>query len=484
MELDQSRTPLFSAIKMIEAKGITPFDVPGHKRGKGLKELKEHLGEQVFEMDINAMVELDNIFNPSGVIKEAEELAADLYGAEKSFFLVNGTTSGLQTMIMTLCKTGKKIILPRNVHRSITAGLILSGAVPIYLKPEYNNQLGIAMGVTPENVEKTIKENPETEVLLLTNPTYYGVTSNIKKIIEIAHSHGLYVIVDQAHGSHFRFHKDLPLCALEAGADMIAMSLHKTGGSLTQSSLLMVNNKSIDADIVRTYLNLIQTTSPSHILLSSIDVARKQLALEGNKLLEQVLEVSRYAREKINNLESFYAFGPDLLGNAGVFAFDESKLGIYVKELGLTGYEVRDILYYEYNIQIEMADLYNILCIISLGDDYKSIDRLINALEDIKEKHCKAAYDQFFEKELIIPEVIVSPRDAFYSRKKVVNLEDSIGEISGESVMAYPPGIPIIAPGERITEEIIEYINLLKEQNSSMQGPVDPLLNQIRVLGF
>jgi len=484
MELDQSRTPLFSAIKMITDKKITPFDVPGHKRGKGLEELREHLGKEVFEMDINAMVELDNIFNPSGVIKEAEELAADLYGAENSFFLVNGTTSGLQTMIMTLCKSDKKIILPRNVHRSITAGLILSGAVPIYLKPEYNNKLGIAMGITPKNVEQTIKQNPEAEVLLLTNPTYYGVASNIKRIIEIAHSYGLYVIVDQAHGSHFRFHSDLPLCAIKAGADIIAMSLHKTGGSLTQSSLLMVNNKSIDADIVRTYLNLIQTTSPSHILLSSIDVARKQLALEGDNLLKKVLEVSRYAREKINNLESFYAFGPDLVGNDGVFAFDETKLGIYVKDIGLTGYELRDILYYKYNIQIEMADLYNILCIISLGDDYQSIDKLINALEDIKEKYSKEAYDPFFEKELIIPEVIVSPRNAFYSRKKVINLEDSVGEISGESVMAYPPGIPIIAPGERITEEIIDYINLLKEQKSSMQGPVDPLLNQIRVLGF
>jgi len=484
MKLDQSKTPLFDAIKMIEQKQITPFDVPGHKRGRGLSELSEYLGEKMFQLDINAMVELDNIFNPSGVIKEAEELAADLYQADYSFFLVNGTTSGLQTMLMTMCEEYDKILLPRNIHRSITAGMVLSGALPIYLKPEFNNKLGIPMGITPENVEKAIKENPTAKVLLVINPTYYGVAPNIKKIVEIAHSNGLSVIVDQAHGSHFRFHEDLPDCAVVAGADMVAMSLHKTGGSLTQSSLLMLNKRIVDHDIVRTYLNLIQTTSPSHILLSSIDLARKQLALKGRDLLEKVLEISRYAREEINKLASFYAFGPDLIGSPGVYGFDESKMAICVKETGLTGYEIRDILYHQYNIQVEMADLYNILCIISLGDDYEAINKLISALKDIEVKYQGDNHGHLFEKELLIPEGIVSPRDAFYSFKKTVRLEDADGEVSGESIMAYPPGIPIIAPGERITEEVIDYIKVLKEQNCSLQGTADPHIENIRVLGF
>jgi len=223
MQLDQNKTPLFTAIKMIEEKGITPFDVPGHKRGEGLIELKEYVGEKMFYLDVNAMVELDNIFNPTSVIKEAEELTADLYEADSSFFLVNGTTSGLQTMLMTMCRDKDQIILPRNVHRSITAGLILSGAIPIYLRPEFSSKLGIPLGITPENVEKAIERNPEARVLLIINPSYYGITSDIKTIVELAHAHGLYVIVDQAHGSHFRFHEDLPLCALKAGADMAAM---------------------------------------------------------------------------------------------------------------------------------------------------------------------------------------------------------------------------------------------------------------------
>ncbi|MFP4016650.1 MAG: aminotransferase class I/II-fold pyridoxal phosphate-dependent enzyme [Halanaerobiales bacterium] len=484
MKLDQNRAPLFEAIKKIEEKQITPFDVPGHKRGRGLPELTDYLGKKMFQLDINAMVELDNIFNPSGVIKEAEELAADLYQADFSFFLVNGTTSGLQTMLMTMCEQNDKILLPRNIHRSITAGMVLNGAIPIYLKPEFNNKLGIALGITPETVEKAIKENPDARVLLIINPTYYGVVSDIKKIIEIAHSNGLSVIVDQAHGSHFRFHEDMPACAIKAGADMVAMSLHKTGGSLTQSSLLMLNQRKVDHDIVRTFLNLIQTTSPSHILLSSIDLARKQLALHGSDLLEKVLEVSRYTRDEINKLDLFYAFGPDLVGSPGVYGFDESKMAICVKDTGLTGYEIRDILYHQYKIQVELADLYNILCIISLGDDMETVKKLVNALRDIESNYKGDKHDQIFEKELVIPEGIVSPRDAFYSSKKTVKLEEAEGEISAESVMAYPPGIPIVAPGERITKEIIEYIKVLKEQNCSLQGPADPQIDYIRVLGI
>lgn len=484
MALDQSRTPLFDAVKEIARKGIVPFDVPGHKRGQGIEELKDYLGERVFDLDINAMVELDNIFNPVGVIKEAEQLAAELYGSDNCFLLVNGTTSGLQTMLLSMCEEWDKIILPRNVHRSITAGLILSGAIPIYIKPEYNHKLGIALGVTPESVDEAIRKNPDAKVLLVINPTYYGVVSHVESIVDIAHAHGLHVIADQAHGSHFRFHQDFPRCALKAGADMAAMSLHKTGGSLTQSSLLMVNSSSIDHDVIRTYLNLIQTTSPSHILLTSIDIARKQLALEGKKMLSNVLEVSRYAREKINQIKGYYAFGPDLVGQPGVAGFDETKLGICVKELGLTGYEMREILYHQYKIQVELADLYNILCIISLGDNHQSVNTLIKALEDIAVKHGREKDEHIFEKELLIPEVVVSPRDAFYSMKKSVRLEDSAGEISAESAMAYPPGIPIIAPGEKITRDVIDYIKMLKAQKCVLQGAADPALDHIRVMGI
>ncbi|WP_026477277.1 aminotransferase class I/II-fold pyridoxal phosphate-dependent enzyme [Alkaliphilus transvaalensis] len=482
--LNQNQTPLFTALKDYHQRKVVPFDVPGHKHGKGLKEFTDYVGNTIMELDVNSMKCLDNICNPIGVIKEAEELAAYAFGADHGFFLVNGTTSGVQAMIMSACEPGDKIILPRNAHKSAIAGIILSGAIPIYIQPEVDEQLGIAMGVTLESVEKTIGRHPDAKAVFLINPTYYGAVSNIKDIVKVAHRNAMSVLVDEAHGAHMGFHDEFPMSAMELGADMSAVSLHKTGGSLTQSSLLLLREGIIDPFTVKKHLNLMQTTSGSYLLMASLDVARKQLVLEGKELLDKVLFLSREARKRINEIDGLYAFGTELVGAPGVYSFDESKLGVHVRKLGLTGFEVYDLLRDEYNIQMELADYYNIMGIVSLGDTEESINALVEALADIAMKHRRDEEIKVISNILRNPDVIISPRDAYFSNKRVIKLEEAEGEISGESIMAYPPGIPVVSPGERITKEMIEHIQMLKEEETLVQGTEDPYVDYVRVLGL
>ncbi len=482
-KINQNSAPLFEAMVEYHKKNVIPFDVPGHKHGVGIPEMVKYFGSTMLELDINAMKDLDNICNPIGVIKEAEDLAAKAYGAKSAFFLVNGTTSGVQAMIMSVCNPGDKIILPRNAHKSAVTALILSGAVPVYMQPEINEELGIAMGVTLEEVEKKIAQHPDAKAVFLINPTYYGATSDIKGIVNIAKKHDIAVLVDEAHGAHMNFHDELPIEAIVAGADMCAVSTHKTGGSLTQSSLLLLNEGSLNTKSVKTTLNLTQTTSASYLLMASVDLARKQLAVKGEEMLAKVLELSRWARDEINKIDGLYAFGKELIGTPGVYNFDETKLGVNVRGIGLSGLDTYDILRDEYNIQTELGDMYNVLSIISLGDTKESLTALIEALKDIANKYRGNKVINIGKNFLKNPDVIVSPRDAYYSRKKVIRLEEAEGEVSGESIMAYPPGIPVVTPGEKITKEMIEYINTLKEKESLLQGTEDPYVEYIKVLG-
>ena len=481
--VDHNKAPLFEAMKTYQSKNVVPFDVPGHKHGVGIPEMVDCFGSTMLQLDVNAMKSLDNICNPIGVIKEAENLAADAYYADHGFFLVNGTTAGVQTMIMSVCQPGDKIILPRNAHKSAITALILSGAIPIYIQPEVNEELGIAMGISIESVERAVGRHPEAKAIFIVNPTYYGAITNVKAIVKIAHKYGMAVLVDEAHGAHMNFHPELPQDAIELGADLCAVSTHKTGGSLTQSSLLLLREGIVDVKTVRTTMNLTQTTSASYLLMASIDLARKQLATRGEEMLTEVLALSRWAREEINKIDGLYAFGKELVGTPGVYDFDETKLGVNVRNIGLTGFEVYDLLRDEYNIQAELGDMYNVLAIISLGDTMESLSALVSALKDIAVKYRKDEEIKLTKGILKNPDIIISPRDAYYSEKKIVRLEDAVGEISGESIMAYPPGIPVVTPGERISHEIIEYIKVLKEEESLLQGTEDPYVNYIKVLG-
>lgn len=476
----QASAPLYEAIEKFRKKRIVPFDVPGHKRGRGNPELVDLLGERCVGIDVNSMKPLDNLCHPVSVIKEAEELTAEAFGAEHAFFMVGGTTQAVQNMVLSVCKAGDEIIVPRNVHKSVINALILCGAIPVYLNTEINAKLGIVLGVTVQQVEKTIQEHPNAVAVLVNNPTYYGICSDIKGICDIAHSYGLKVLADEAHGTHLYFGDNLPMNSMKAGADLAAISMHKSGGSLTQSSILLTNN-GMNADYVQTIINITQTTSASYLLMTSLDISRRNLALRGRQSFAKVSEWAQYARDEINMVGGYYAYGKELINGGTVYDYDVTKLCVYTRDIGLDGIEVYDILRDEYDIQIEFGDIGNIMAYISIGDRIQDIERLVGALEDIKRLYSKDKTG-LLSGEYINPKVAVSPQEAFYSQKKSVRIMDAVGAVSGEFVMCYPPGIPILAPGELITKEIAQYIVYAKEKGCSMQGTEDPAVEYLKVL--
>lgn len=483
-KLDQNETPLFDALKEYVNRETIPFHVPGHKKGEGMdEEFRNFIGENPFKIDVTVFKLVDSLHHPTGPIKKAQQLAADAYGADATFFSIHGTSGAIQAMIMSVVSSGDKIIIPRNVHKSVTAGIILSGASPVYMQPELDKKVGIAHGVTPETVEKTLKENPDAKAVLIINPTYYGVATDIKRIADIVHSYDIPLIVDEAHGPHLGFNDKLPMSALEAGADICAQSTHKIIGALTQCSLLQVRSKRVDVHRVQQILNVLQTTSPSYILMASLDCARRQIALHGRELLDKAIELANYAREEINKIPGFYCFGKEILGQPGVYALDPTKITITCRDLGITGYDLDMILSNKYHIQMEMSDLYNVLAVGSFGDTKESIDALLKALKEISHDfYGKGNKKSDFIDIPAIPNGVKIPREAFNSEKICVSLKDSIGKISGEFLMAYPPGIPILCPGEIITNEIIDYVQRLKDTGLYVQGTEDPEVNYIKVV--
>lgn len=483
-KMNQNETPLFNALMEYVNRDTLPFHVPGHKKGIGIdSKFKEFIGDNPFKIDVTVFKLVDSLHHPNGPIKKAQELAADAYGAKASFFSIHGTSGAIQAMILSVVKDGDKIIVPRNVHKSVTSGIILSGAIPIFVEPEIDKKLGIAHGVTPETIEKTLKENPDAKAVLIINPTYYGVATDIKKIADIVHSYDIPLIVDEAHGPHLAFSNNLPMSAIEAGADICAQSTHKIIGSLTQGSLLHINSKYVDPKKLQQILNLLQTTSPSYILMASLDCARRQIALEGKELLYKAIELCKYTRNEINKIPGFYCFGEEVLGKPGSYAFDPTKLTISSRDLGITGFELDTILADKYHIQMELSDFYNVLAVGSFGDTKEGMDKLINALKEISnEYYGKREPIQDFLDIPTIPKKILNPREAFYSNKISVPLKESVGKISGEFLLAYPPGIPVLCPGEEITREVIEYVNDLKRANLYVQGTEDSTVENIKIV--
>ncbi|MCR5805784.1 MAG: aminotransferase class V-fold PLP-dependent enzyme [Oscillospiraceae bacterium] len=479
---DQNRAPIYEALERYNDMRVVPFDVPGHKHGKGNPELTAFLGQTCMNVDVNSMKPLDNLCHPVSVIREAEQLAADAFGAGQAFFMVNGTTSSVQTMILSTCREGDKIIIPRNVHRSAINALIISGVIPVYVDPGVDRKLGIPLGMSVKDVVRAIKENPEAKAVFVNNPTYYGICSDLAKIVRFAHAAGMKVLVDEAHGTHLYFGKDMPVNAMAAGADMAAVSMHKTGGSLTQSSFLLVGKKAgLSEGYVRSVINLTQTTSGSYLLLSSLDIARKYYATHGAELCAQVVRQAEYARIEVNRIGGYYAYSDELVNGDNIFAFDKTKLSIYTREIGLTGIEVYDKLRDMFDIQMELGDIGNVLAIMSPGDKWKDIERLVSALAEIKRRFGTASKAPL-DHEYINPSIVLSPKEAFYGQQERVPIMESAGRISCEFVMCYPPGIPLIAPGELLTPEILENIDFSKKRGCFMTGTEDMDIEYIKVI--
>ena len=461
----QNNTPFFSEMKKYIESYPTCFDVPGHKMGNFDNDLEEYAGKTLYKLDVNAPIGLDNLYHPHGVIKEAEDLLADLYNVDEALFSINGTTGGIMTMIIGTIDAKEKIILPRNVHKSIINSLILSGAYPIFVMPDTDPETGIANGVKIDNYIKAMDENPDAKAVFVINPTYFGVTSNIKKLAKEAHERNMIVIADEAHGSHLYFHEDLPLGAMAAGADISSVSLHKTFGSLTQSSAILINKERINVSRIKKVYAMLSSTSPNHILLASIDVARKRMALDGHKLLSNTLDLARKTRERINKIRGFHCLDKSYLDGNGRFDIDETKLVINTSEVGLSGFEIFKLMREVENVQMELGEISELLAIFTIGTTQKDADRLVEGLQKISDKY----YDITDIKTIphfsySFPELIVRPREAFHAPSKVISLDDAVGEISAESIMIYPPGIPLAIPGEIITQNAIDLLHFYEKE--------------------
>ncbi|MBW7473595.1 aminotransferase class I/II-fold pyridoxal phosphate-dependent enzyme [Paenibacillus oenotherae] len=482
--MDHTRTPLFSALRNHADNNPVQFHIPGHKKGAGSDPaFREFIGDNALSIDLINIAPLDDLHQPTGVIKEAQTLAADAFGADYTFFSVQGTSGAIMTMILTVCAPGDKIIVPRNVHKSIMAAIIFAGARPVFISPARDANLGIDHGITTRSVKRALERHPDAKGVLVINPTYYGICADLKEIVELVHSYDIPVLVDEAHGVLIHFHEKLPMSAMQAGADMAATSVHKLGGSMTQSSVLNIRNGRINPFRVQTIISMLTTTSTSYILLASLDTSRRNLALNGQRIAQQAIELAQYARREINSIEGLYCFGEDILGDEATYDYDPTKVTIHVRHLGITGYETENWLRDHYNIEVELSDMYNILALITPGDTRDTVETLLAALRDLSKSHYRLNdVQELVVKIPEIPQLSLTPRDAFYAETEVVPFKESAGRIIAEFIYVYPPGIPILLPGEVISQVNIDYIVDHVEVGLPVKGPEDRSIQFVKVI--
>ena len=454
---------------------------------------REFVGDNFCAIDLTPMPGIDDLLQPVESIKEAQELAAEAWGADRTFFLINGSTSGNQCMMMTAVNPGDEIAVPRNSHKSMLGGLVMSGARPVYMQPEVDDELHMDHCVTPETVERTLREHPGVAAVYIVSPTYYGVAADLASIERIVHAAGKLLLVDEAWGPHFHFHPSLPLSATRAGADLSINSTHKMLSAMSQCAMLHQIGKRVRVDRLKAVLKMFLSTSPNLPIVASLDVARKQMATEGERLLSSTIDLAQRTRRRINQIDGLYCFGDELRGRKGVFDLDPTKIAVTVKGLGYTGYEASEILRHRYNIQVELADLFNVVALFTIGTSVEAADRLAAAFEELARDDRPVdmyAPSGILERRLgrgsyrlpKIPPMRMAPRDAFLADTEFVKFKDSKGRICAETISPYPPGIPVIAPGEEITQELIDYLRLEMKAGVRIQGTYDDRLKTIRVV--
>ena len=480
---EQEKTPFLSALIDYVKSEPVPFDVPGHKLGSFQTDLYRLIDKPSYLYDANAPIGLDNLYNAKGVLKESEVLAAKACHADACFFSVNGTSGGILTMLISCLYSKDRIILPRNVHKSIVNGLIISGAIPVFVNPDIDEDLGVACGMRLEDAVRAMDENPTAKAILIINPTYFGVASDLRGIVKEAHKRNMIVMADEAHGSNFYFSDELPASAMDAGADITAMSMHKNSGSLTQSSFILLQGNLVDYYDVKRAFGMFSSTSPNPILLASLDAARKEMFLRGKQIIHEDILLARYARERLNQIPGIHVHGKEYIAqrnNSGVYDIDETKLVIDTRGLGLYGYEVYKEIRRQSNIQLELGEVSVVLAIVSPGTTKSHIDRLIAAFEQLSGRFYGKKQTEIPKYRYSYPQNLVSPRIAYDAPHMVINLKDSLGEISAETVMAYPPGIPLVIPGEVISEDAIRLIQFYHDEGGELLK--DTSLDKIKVI--
>ncbi len=477
----QQQTPVFDALcRYARERGISLPQKKDSPTGR-----LDVPGEEVLSLTASEVLGSADLYAPTGPLAQAQSLAAEAFGADRTFFLVNGTTCGIQAMILSVCNPGDKIIIPRNAHRSVVASLVLSGAEPVYVQPEFVPRLGMTVGVTPQQISAAIEAYPDAKAVLVTCPTYYGVVADLEAIAAPVHRQGIPLLVDEAHGPHFAFHPDLPPPALLAGADMTVQSTHKILTSMTQSSMLHCRGDRVDVRRTAALLGLLQTENASALLLTSLDLARWQMASEGEILLGRTIALAAAAREEINRIPGLYCFGQEMTGQPGIFALDPTKLTVNVSGLGLSGPEVDQMLRADHRVQVEMADSDNILALLTVGDREEDVRRLVRALDRISRQAGGHSSSRYRKETLPFPPVAHTKAplwEAFWGTSRVVSLQEAKGLISTRTILPYPPGIPVLCPGEEVSPEIIEYLDAAIDLGLRVQGMHDPEQRTIRVL--
>jgi arginine decarboxylase len=483
-QLDPSQTPIIDALQDWVATAHAPFYTPGHKRGLGMNPLlKTPWGDRVFGWDLPELPGLDNLHAPNGAIESAQLLAADAFGAQQTWFSVNGSTAGVIAAILATCGDGDKLILPRNIHSSAISGIIHAGAVPVFVNPSYDRDLDLFHSITPAAVKFALEQHPDAKAVMMVYPTYYGAGGDLGAIAAIVHSYDLPLLVDEAHGAHFGFHSDLPPSALSLGADLSVQSTHKLLGALTQSGMVHVNNSRIDRDRLSRCLRSIQTTSPSYLLLASLDAARQQMALQGKELMSQTIELANIARAQIAQIEGLSVVELDP-ATPGCKYFDPTRLTVTVTGLKLTGFAADEILT-DLGVVAELPSLRHLTFIISLGNTLADIDRLVAAFTELSTN-----YRQDLAIELpsieppseILTTTAMTPRQADRSSHLRVSIAAAIGKISAESICPYPPGIPIVMPGEIVTAEALDYLRRVLDLGGELAGCSDLDLTTIAIV--
>jgi lysine decarboxylase len=458
------KTPIFDAIKAYTDSNPVPFHMPGHKLGKGIP---AKFLSRIEKLDLTELPDTDNLHASTGVIKEAQELTARAFGAKKSFFLVNGSTVGLHAAISSVCKPGSRLIVGRDSHVAVINGMLLAGVKPYYILPEYSEEYCINTGITPETVEKALVEAPDSAGVLVTRPNYYGICSDIEKIAEIVHGHKKVLIVDEAHGAHLAFNSRLPVSALEAGADLCIQSAHKTLPAFTQGAYLHIGSDRIDVERVGYFLDIYQTTSPSFILMAFLDIAREIMQKNGKAALDRLIDaISLYGANvedcgiRILNEKSLPGFNPD-----------PTRIAVNLSGIGISGFHAEKLLRERNNIQAEMSDLHNIVFITTIADSPETIEYLFSALRGLGNVPGEAIPPPVPKaKRIEIPEQAMEPLEVLYAGAERIPLKSAAGRVSRNIIAPYPPGIAVICPGEKFSDDAVDFLTEITAAGATVQG--------------